>query len=209
MTPESEIQNRKKAFEARSNRYRELGYDRREEARFATASAGPIAGPALDVGTGKGFVAIALARLGIEVVSVDVDADEQAVAALLARESEVENKIKFICGDARQLPFPEGHFGCAVMMDVLHHLADATAVLKEMARVLKPNGIFIAADFSAEGFDLVARVHRAEGREHPRSDVTLEGARRILEELGFGLVRRCLGHYHHVIALTKKATGAS
>jgi hypothetical protein len=62
MTPESEIQNRKKAFEARAKRYRELDYDRCEEARFVTACAWPLAGPALDVGTGKGFVAIALGR---------------------------------------------------------------------------------------------------------------------------------------------------
>lgn len=45
-------------------------------------------------------------------------------------------------GDAARLPFPDGHFGAAWTIGLLHHLDDATAgaALGEMARVVGPGG---------------------------------------------------------------------
>ena len=62
----------------------------------------------------------------------------------------------------------------------------------------------ILADFSPEGFELVARVHREEGREHPVSGVTPESAEAFLSGRGFEVTARLSGHKHDVIVLTKK-----
>jgi ArsR family transcriptional regulator len=86
----------------------------------------------------------------------------------------------------------------------LHHLQDPVPVLAEAARVLRPSGILILADFSPEGFELVTRVHQEEGREHPVSGVTPESAEAFLSGRGFELTIRRSGHKHHVIVLTKK-----
>jgi ubiquinone/menaquinone biosynthesis C-methylase UbiE len=144
-----------------------------------------------------------MARQGLEVDSVDPDADEQALAFLLAAEAGLEGRIRFVQGDASVLPYSEGHFGCAVLVDILHHLKDPVSVLEETARVLQPSGIMILADFSPEGFELVARVHQEEGREHPVSGVTLESAEAFLSGRGFGLTARLSDHKHDVIVLTK------
>jgi len=197
----------KAAFLARTEQYRSLGYDRFAAADFVVKTGGQLSGPALDIGTGKGLMAMALARQGLEVISVDPDADEQALAFLLAAEAGLEDRIRFIWGDASVLPYSDDHFGCATLVAVLHHLEDAAPVLEETARVLRPSGILILADFSPEGFELVARVHREEGREHPVSGMTLESAEAFLSRKGFKPTVRRSGHNHEVTVLVKNAGG--
>ena len=195
---------RKAAFLVRTEQYLSLGYDRFAAMDFVVKTGGRLSGPALDIGTGKGLMAMALARQGLEVVSVDPDADEQALAFLLAAEAGLADRIRFFHGDASVLPYSEDHFGCAALVDVLHHLQDSVSVLEETARVLRPSGTLILADFSPEGFELVARVHQEEGREHPVSGVTPESAETFLSGRGFELTACLSGHKHDVIVLTKK-----
>jgi len=205
MKERNERTERKNAFDARTEQYRNLGYDRFAATSFVVGAGGKLAGPALDVGTGKGLTAMALARQGLDVVSVDTDADEQALASLLAAEAGLERRIQFLCGNASALPYADGHFRCAALMDVLHHLEDPEPVLEETARVLTPFGVLILADFSPEGFELVARVHREDGREHAVSGATLESAETFLSRSGFEPTVRRAGHKHEVTVFVKKA----
>jgi peptide deformylase len=196
--------SRRQAFEARTAHYRALGYDRVAASRFVAEAAGRLDGPALDVGTGKGLLARELARLCLDVVSVDVDASDLPLACDLAREAGVRERLVFLHADARRLPFCDGHFGCAAMMDVLHHLEEPRPVLSEMARTLRVGGVAIVADFSLEGLRLVQRVHRAEGRVHPESGVSVEQARTLLEREGLDCVGVKNGHWHEVAILVKR-----
>jgi peptide deformylase len=205
----AEIVLRRQAFEARTAQYRALGYDRVAAARFVARAAGRLRGPALDVGTGKGLLARELARLSLDVVSVDLDTSELPLASQLAREAGFGERLRFLPGDARRLPFPSGHFGCAAMMDVLHHLDEPRPVLAEMARTVRVGGIVIVADFSPEGLRLVQRVHQAEGRVHPDSGVTVEQARTLLEREGLDCVGTVGGHLHEVRLLIKRRSGST
>jgi ubiquinone/menaquinone biosynthesis C-methylase UbiE len=205
MKDREDMARRKAAFRARTEHYARLGFDRFAAADFVIGRGGRLSGPALDVGTGKGLTAMALASRGLEVVSVDPDAAEQALALLLADEAGLADQIRFVQGDAAKLPFPGGHFGCGALVGVLHHLQDPVPVLDEMARVLRPCGIVILADFSPEGLGLVALVHREDGREHPVSGVTPESAAAYLSTRGFTAEARLSGHKHDVIVLTKTA----
>jgi len=204
MEDREDIVRRKASFLVRTEHYLSLGYDRFAAADFVVKTGGRLSGPALDIGTGKGLTAMAMARRGLDVVSVDPDADEQALAFLLAAEEGLKDRICFVRGDASMLPYSEDHFGCAALVDVLHHLQDPVPVLEEAARVLKPSGILILADFSPEGFELVARVHQEEGREHPVSGVTLESAASFLSGRGFEVAVRLSVHKHDVIVLAKR-----
>lgn len=203
MKDREDMVRRKAAFLARTEKYSSLGFDRFAAADFVVGTGGRLSGPALDIGTGKGLTAMAMARQGLDVVSVDPDADEQALALLLADEAGLADQIRFVQRDASDLPFPGGHFGCAALVGVLHHLQDPVPVLNETARVLRPCGIVILADFSPEGLGLVARVHREEGREHHVSGVTPESATAFLSTRGFAVEARLSGHKHDVIVLVK------
>jgi ubiquinone/menaquinone biosynthesis C-methylase UbiE len=198
------LDERKRAFEARTQQYLRDGHDRFAAARLVAEAAGDLDGPALDVGTGRGLLAMALARRGLEVVSVDVSRDDLELATLLAQETGLAGRIRFLLQDARSLPFADSSFGCALMMDVLHHLEEGRPVLAEMARLVGPAGRIVVAEFTEEGFTLVSRVHQAEGREHPRSSVTVDTAGAILAELGWQVGAETQGHLQRVVWFRRK-----
>lgn len=198
-------QERLRAFRARNVEYARLGHDRLAAAHFVVEAAGGLRGPALDVGTGKGLLAIELARQGLEVISIDVDDQERGLARLLADQAGLASRITFEDGDAAKLPYADGQFGCVAMMDVLHHLTEPGPVLREMARVVAMGGVVAIADFDEQGFELVSRVHRAEGREHPRTAATVSAANDELVAAGFRCAARTNGHQHDVVVMQKQA----
>jgi ubiquinone/menaquinone biosynthesis C-methylase UbiE len=198
-----DINEQLRAFHARNLTYRRHGHDRIGAARFVIETVGALRGPVLDVGTGKGLLAIALAQKGLEVISVDVDSEEQELARLLAKEAGVGSRISFVRADAAHLPYPNGRFNCVAMMDVLHHLDEPASVLGEMLRVLNDGGIIIVADFDQEGFELVSRIHREEGRVHLRTATTVDLARNALAGAGCRDLTRTSGCLHEIVVMIK------
>ena len=79
--------------------------------------------------------------LPCEVVSTDIDVQTLQVGALHYRDS--RPNIKFVAADALRQPFADGVFDCAVMFAALHHFLDPAGCLREMRRVVRPNG-FVA-----------------------------------------------------------------
>jgi ubiquinone/menaquinone biosynthesis C-methylase UbiE len=197
-----ELAQQRDHFWSRTAYYASLGYDRLAAVSFILDEAGPLDGPVLDVGTGMGITARALAGRGFDVVTIDTNAHDQEVAALLTGQPELSARIRFMVTNAASLPFPDGHFGAAVAVDVLHHLEDGRPALAELARVVKPGGLVVLADFSPEGFDLVRRVHSSEGRVHPEGPVTMDWARGFLcGGLGFAEEKLSTGQLHKVSVL--------
>lgn len=200
-------QERLREFRERCERYLRSGYDRWAAARFVAGAVDPLGGTALDVGTGKGVLAVELARRGLEVVSVDPDPAARVIAVDVAEDAGVGKRIDFVTGDGARLPFPTGRFGCAAMLDVLHHLDAPEPILLEMCRVVRPGGRIVVAEFDGAGFEVVARVLRADGAEHGRSAATLDSAAAALEGLGCRLVERVNGHLHDVAVLARGPAG--
>src|SRR5699024_4374416 len=60
--------------------------------------------------------------------------------------------VDFVVGDAMELPFEGGSFDIVHAHQVLQHVSDPVAVLKEMKRVCKPGGIVAARDSDYGGF---------------------------------------------------------
>jgi hypothetical protein len=77
-----------------------------------------------------------------------------------------------------------------------------------MARLVRPGGAIVVADFTDAGFAMVASVHHADGQEHPRSASTLEGAQEILASLGWLEEGRVEAHLN-VVAWFRKPTALS
>lgn len=55
--------------------------------------------------------------------------------------------LKFVQGDAQNLPFPDNSFDALVNVEASHCYPDFPRFLSEVARVLKPGGYFLYADF--------------------------------------------------------------
>jgi ubiquinone/menaquinone biosynthesis C-methylase UbiE len=87
----------------------------------------------LDVGTGTGRAAIALAKRGADVTGVDASAEMLAVAEQRARAAGVI--VAFQRDDAHHLAFPDRAFDAVVCLRVLMHTPDWRRSLEELCRV--------------------------------------------------------------------------
>jgi SAM-dependent methyltransferase len=97
---------------------------------------------ALDLGTGVGGFLPGLARLAGRVVPLDADAGALAVCA---RRELPENVAQPLRAGSAPLPFADASFDLVTLFDVLEHLPDDQACLREVRRVLRPGGRVIAS----------------------------------------------------------------
>ncbi len=100
----------------------------------------------LDLGAGRGLTSLAFARRGVHVTSVEYDpSDVVGIGALASFQSRSGLPLSPIRGDILQLPFRDETFDLAFSRSVLHHLADLGKGLREVWRILKPGGVYLAS----------------------------------------------------------------
>ena len=105
----------------------------------------------LDVGCGPGTVTVDLACRVAPGSVVGLDAAEGVVAqarTLVAGSA----AIRFVVGDVYRLDFPDATFDVVHAHQVLQHLAEPVAALREMRRVLRPGGLLAVRDSDYAGF---------------------------------------------------------
>jgi ubiquinone/menaquinone biosynthesis C-methylase UbiE len=100
----------------------------------------------LDFGCGNGAAAVHLAsKLGLNLTGVDVDPEQIGTAR--ERSGKTAN-VRFLTTDGTQLPFGDNEFDFVGTHMVTHHISDWQSALRQMIRVLKPNGCLIYKDFA-------------------------------------------------------------
>lgn len=92
----------------------------------------------LDFGCGTGFFTIPFAKKARRVISIDVQTAALEKAEKYAAKSKV--KVEFFQNDGKSIPLPDSVADLIFLRRVYHELDDKQAVLKELARLLKPNG---------------------------------------------------------------------
>ena len=95
----------------------------------------------LDLGCGGGFISEALAQHGMDVCGIDPSAPSLTAARVHALQSGLE--IDYRLGYGEHLPLMDASFDAVCCLDALEHVTDLGAVLAEVARVLRPGGLFI------------------------------------------------------------------
>lgn len=151
---------------------------------------------ALDVATGAGHTALALAPHVAEVVACDITEQMLEETARNAAERGLNN-VAIRQGAAEHLPFADASFEIVTVRHAPHHFADAALAVREMARVAKPGGRIVIVDGRApEDPDLDREFNHIEKLRDPshvrnyrlsewRAMVTAAGLRITLEELDF------------------------
>ena len=129
-------------------------YLREVERRFAPVVEGVIARAALapgqqvlDHGTGTGAVAVRaapLVRPGGAVLAVDISSEMLALARQQAQASGLDN-VSFREGRAEAIPAEDGAFDVLLASLCLMFVVDRAAAAREIGRVLRPGGRFVAA----------------------------------------------------------------
>ncbi|MCY1082665.1 SAM-dependent methyltransferase [Archangium lansingense] len=142
----------------------------------------------IDVGCGLGEPAIQLARsTGCKVEGITISPLQAAQAGRWANQLGMGGQTTFHRGDAMALPFPAESFDAAWAIESLFHMPDRAAVLRELARVLRPGGrmliadIVLSADATPEDRSFLQRAFVA------RSFSTTEAYPALVRDAGFEL----------------------
>src|SRR5574338_68035 len=117
------------------------GQDARWKRRVA-ALAGARAGlAALDLASGTGDIAFRLADRGVRTIGLDVTHRMLQLARAKRRD------VPFVTGDMMALPFPDARFDIVTTGYGIRNVPVIQTAIAEIARVLKPGGVFVSLDF--------------------------------------------------------------
>lgn len=100
----------------------------------------------LEVGPGPGATTDLLAAELEHLTALELDPD---LAATLRHRTRASDTISVVEGDASDMPFESGRFSATVSFTMLHHVGGAEVqdqTFREICRVLRPGGLFIASD---------------------------------------------------------------
>ena len=123
----------------------------------------PLEGLALlDIGCGGGLVSEPMARLGAAVTGVD--AAEANIKTALVHAEEAELAIDYRHGTAEQLldAGGPGQFDVVLNLEVVEHVADPDAFLRDCAQLVKPGGMMIVGTINRTARAFVTAIFGAE-----------------------------------------------
>jgi len=216
-------------YDAIAERYEEIDGRRSEglkrwlRARLVELREAAPGGRLLDIGSGSGLVArcadgIFAHRVGTdispEILRANADAFDESVAC-----------------DCDALPFADESFDAVTCFAVLHHLHSFDGLVAEVARVLRPGGVFYSDHDMDERFyrrfrpllEVYRRLHNACGKyrrassavtedmyrlsEFHETGIDAESLCRLLRAKGLHAVRRC--HWHGLAPATDLVFGTA
>jgi ubiquinone/menaquinone biosynthesis C-methylase UbiE len=148
----------------------------------------------IDIGCGPGAAARAAARAGTRVTGVEPSAVMLGLARRLTRSS---TGVTYVDGSAEALPVPDGDASGVWTIASVHHWQDLDAALREVRRVLAPEGRLLAIErrirpgatghashgWTPEQADQFARLCRDHGFDDVRVDRHAVGRRRLVSVL--------------------------
>lgn len=123
------------------------GQDRRWKRRLVALAAAGRGTRALDLATGTGDIAFALAADGADVVGLDITR-RMIELARAKRNARGVDRLHLLVGDMVALPFPNASFDLVTTGYGLRNVPDLERAIREIRRVLKPGGRVLSLDFN-------------------------------------------------------------
>jgi ubiquinone/menaquinone biosynthesis C-methylase UbiE len=182
---DKEVLENHKLYLKRKALYKSFGCDVDQERTFIIEKAQPIFGDILEVGTGKGHFALALAKEGYRFTTFDISEQEQKFARLNLKYFGLDHLVDFRIENGESLSFKDKSFDIIFSINTFHHLVNPYKVLDELIRLLAFEGKLVLSDFSKEGMVLMNKIHADEGKKHEASKTALADIERYLINKGF------------------------
>ncbi|MEA3490239.1 MAG: class I SAM-dependent methyltransferase [Candidatus Omnitrophota bacterium] len=198
-----QIEDNHNLFEERRSVYKEKGLDFLKSREFILEKTGPLQGNILDIGSGKGIMALSLARAGYRFTSIDNDEEMLRITALNLAYEDLLLQAELYVMDAYSLEFGEKSFNNVFIVEALHHMDDIEGIFSEVDRVLSKDGKLVLADFNRDGMKIVDHVHGHEGREHRSSFIGKDEADSWLVRNGYK-IRRYEDKCHWILIAGKE-----
>lgn len=162
------------------NRVISLGLDQRWRRRTVAALQLGERPRVLDLATGTGDLAIAIAnaRPGASVIGLDPSAEMLAIAGTKVAKKHLADRIELVIGDAQKLPYADCELDAVTIAFGIRNVPDRAAALREMARVVRPGGRIAILELGEPRGGVLGRVARFHTRHVvPRIGALLSGAR--------------------------------
>jgi len=164
-TPDGKRDYVRRLFATIANRYDLItvvlsyGQDRKWKRRLVALAAPREGVRAVDLASGTGDIAFALADAGADVVGTDVTLPMIEIAVEKARRR--THRAKFLVADMLALPFDDRSFDLATAGYGLRNVPDLRASIDEIHRVLKPGGLMLSLDFNKPSNVIVRAAYLA------------------------------------------------
>jgi ubiquinone/menaquinone biosynthesis C-methylase UbiE len=171
-----------KQYQDRLKLFKRYGYDIPKARSFILKKAKISGGRILEVGTGSGHMAVALAKNGLKVISIDLDRKAQKTAKLKLKSLKLDKAVSLKNMNAERLRYKDSSFDYVISVNFIHHAENPVKCLKEMVRVAKHE--VIMADLNKRGEKIMGKVHALDGHRHASSKMSLLGVREFLEKAG-------------------------
>jgi len=162
--------------------FKRYGYDIPRARKFILTKAKVSGGRILEVGTGRGHMAVELAKDGLKVVSIDLDIKAQDAAKLKLKSLKLDTSVSLKIMDAERLKYKDNSFDDVISVNFIHHAKNPDKCLKEMIRVVKNK--LVIADLNKRGEKVMGKVHALDGHTHAASNLSLSGVKEHLEKAG-------------------------
>jgi ubiquinone/menaquinone biosynthesis C-methylase UbiE len=141
-------------------------------------ASGIDSGTVLELGPGPGYLGLDWLRrtTGTHLTGLDISPNMLAVARKNAREYGLEDRVKYVAGNAAAMPFADNAFDAVFSNGSLHEWEAPVRILSEVARVLKPGGRYCVTDMKRNMNPLVSSflwlaTRPAEIRPYLRSSI--------------------------------------
>ncbi len=181
----SKPNNELKEYHDRIEVFKRHGYDMMKARNFVINKSGINGGDILEVGTGKGHLAIGLAKRGVRFRTIDFDQKTLVIAKHNLKEHGVLDLVCIKKMNAEKLLFKNGAFDHVISVNFIHHAKRPKQCVREMIRVAKHS--IVIADLNKRGEAIMDRVHRLDGHKHEQSRMTLGGVNEFLEKTGLSV----------------------
>jgi demethylmenaquinone methyltransferase/2-methoxy-6-polyprenyl-1,4-benzoquinol methylase len=110
--------------------------------RMTGVAAGAVA---LDLACGTGDISYETARAGARVIGLDVT---ERMIRLARAKQHAHQRVEFVVGDMMKVPFASGSFDLVTTGYGIRNVPELGPALDEIARVLRPGGVFVSLDFN-------------------------------------------------------------
>lgn len=165
--------------------------------KYAARLALPRCAQVLEIGCGTGSMTRFLARrsdFSGKAFGIDQSRPFIEAAIRFAQDEDVGDRVDFRVGDAHSLDFPSGTFDAVIAHTVISHVTEPTAVLREMARVVRSDGTVAVFDgdyasltYAFPDHDVGRRMDSALASATFNNPMIMRDLPRLLPELGLRL----------------------
>ena len=161
-TPDAKARYVRRLFDTIADRYDlitvllSFGLDRRWKIRLADLAAIRPGAQVLDLACGTGDIAFEVARRGARATGLDLT---HRMLVLGRQKPEASLTSRFIQGDMMALPFPAASFDVVTTGYGIRNVPRIEPAIGEIARVLRPGGLFLSLDFDRPDNPLVRGVY--------------------------------------------------